>query len=222
MNKYICTVCGYIYDEALGTPEYDIAPGTLWEDLPDDWECPLCGASKDLFEPESKPAPKPAVPQAVTSNVPADSEDLTALEISIICSNLAKGAEKQYMPTEAALFTELADYYKSIAAPVQPASFTVLAELVARDLDTGIAQTRAAAVAAEDRGAQRPLVWTEKATNIEKSILARNPDGDETLAADAEVYVCTICGFIYVGDNLPAVCPVCKVPNWKFEKVVAR
>ena len=43
--KYVCDVCGYEYDEALGDPDHGIAPGTKWEDLPADFECPLCGAS---------------------------------------------------------------------------------------------------------------------------------------------------------------------------------
>jgi rubredoxin len=46
MAKYVCTVCGFVYDEANGIPEAGIAPGTKWEDLPDDWVCPLCGAEK--------------------------------------------------------------------------------------------------------------------------------------------------------------------------------
>jgi rubredoxin len=50
MKKYVCTLCGYVYDEAEGSPESGIAPGTKWEDLPEDWVCPLCGASKDEFE----------------------------------------------------------------------------------------------------------------------------------------------------------------------------
>ena len=50
MAKYICSVCGFIYDEADGYPEGDIAPGTKWEDVPEDFVCPLCGATKDLFE----------------------------------------------------------------------------------------------------------------------------------------------------------------------------
>jgi len=49
MAKYICDVCGYIYDEAEGAPDSGIAPGTKWEDVPADFECPLCGASKDNF-----------------------------------------------------------------------------------------------------------------------------------------------------------------------------
>jgi rubredoxin len=51
--KYVCTVCGYIYDEADGDPDNGVAPGTKWEDVPEDWVCPLCGASKDDFEAES-------------------------------------------------------------------------------------------------------------------------------------------------------------------------
>ena len=51
MKKYICTVCSYIYDPAEGDPDSGIAPGTAFEDLPDDWVCPLCGVGKDDFEP---------------------------------------------------------------------------------------------------------------------------------------------------------------------------
>jgi len=51
MQKWECTVCGYVYDPAEGDPEADIAPGTPFEELPDDWVCPDCGAEKDMFEP---------------------------------------------------------------------------------------------------------------------------------------------------------------------------
>lgn len=53
MKKYVCTVCGYIYDEAKGCPEKNIAPGTKWADVPDDFECPLCGVEKDSFEEQA-------------------------------------------------------------------------------------------------------------------------------------------------------------------------
>ena len=52
MEKYRCRICGYIYDPELGDPEGDIEPGTPFEKLPEDWECPVCGASKDEFEKE--------------------------------------------------------------------------------------------------------------------------------------------------------------------------
>jgi rubredoxin len=53
MDKYVCTVCGYIYDPALGDPENDVEAGTSFENLPDDWVCPVCGADKDQFEAEA-------------------------------------------------------------------------------------------------------------------------------------------------------------------------
>ncbi|HEY3698038.1 MAG TPA: rubredoxin [Spongiibacteraceae bacterium] len=49
-RKYECTICGWIYDETLGLPEFGIAPGTPWEQVPEDFECPDCGISKDYFE----------------------------------------------------------------------------------------------------------------------------------------------------------------------------
>jgi rubredoxin len=52
MDKYVCTICGYVYDPAVGDPDNGVEPGTAWEDVPDDWECPICGASKDDFELE--------------------------------------------------------------------------------------------------------------------------------------------------------------------------
>lgn len=48
--RYICLLCGCVYDEKEGDPEGGIEPGTLWEDLPDDFECPDCGATKEDFE----------------------------------------------------------------------------------------------------------------------------------------------------------------------------
>ncbi len=49
MDKYVCDVCGYIYDPAVGDPDNGIEPGTAFEDLPEDWLCPLCGVGKDEF-----------------------------------------------------------------------------------------------------------------------------------------------------------------------------
>jgi rubredoxin len=50
MKKYVCSVCGYIYDPADGDPDSGISPGTAFEDIPEDWVCPVCGAGKDSFE----------------------------------------------------------------------------------------------------------------------------------------------------------------------------
>lgn len=49
-KKFICSACGYIYDEELGDPENGVEPGTRWEDVPDDWICPECGVDKSYFD----------------------------------------------------------------------------------------------------------------------------------------------------------------------------
>lgn len=50
--KYVCNICGYVYDPEKGDPEQDVKPGTIFDDIPDDWVCPLCGAPKDDFSPQ--------------------------------------------------------------------------------------------------------------------------------------------------------------------------
>ncbi|MBK9117970.1 MAG: rubredoxin [Betaproteobacteria bacterium] len=50
MKKYMCLICGFIYDEVAGAPDDGIAPGTRWEDVPPNWTCPECGARKEDFE----------------------------------------------------------------------------------------------------------------------------------------------------------------------------
>jgi len=52
MQKYVCDVCGYVYDPDEGDPDNGVDAGTAFADLPEDWVCPLCGASKDDFSPE--------------------------------------------------------------------------------------------------------------------------------------------------------------------------
>lgn len=52
MERYVCGVCGYVYDPAVGDPEAGIRKGVSFQDLPEDWVCPVCGAGKDEFSPE--------------------------------------------------------------------------------------------------------------------------------------------------------------------------
>jgi rubredoxin len=49
LDKYVCDICGYIYDPADGDPDNGVASGTAWGDVPSEWVCPLCGASRDQF-----------------------------------------------------------------------------------------------------------------------------------------------------------------------------
>jgi len=52
MQKYVCNICGYVYDPETGDPDNDVKPGTKWEAVPAAWSCPICGASKENFSPE--------------------------------------------------------------------------------------------------------------------------------------------------------------------------
>jgi rubredoxin len=221
MAKYVCSVCGFEYDEAIGIPEAGIAPGTKWEDLPEDWVCPVCGAEKSDFEMEGSVDSTPQIVEAAVAADP-DMKELSPLEVSALCSNLARGCEKQYKFEEAELFSELAAFFKSKAVPAKDPDFSQLFELVEKDLEQGIPNANSAAEAVRDRGALRALVWNEKVTRILKSLLTRYQKEGDALFANTGVYVCTICGFIFIGNKLPDVCPICKVPNWKFEKVEGR
>ncbi|WP_394354635.1 rubredoxin-like domain-containing protein [Paratissierella segnis] len=147
---------------------------------------------------------------------------MSPLEVSALCTNLARGCEKQYKPEEEAIFKELSEYFKTASAPAKDPDYNQLIALVEKDLEEGFPNANSAASNAKDRGALRALVWSEKVTRIQKSILARYEKEGDKILENTGIYVCTICGFIYIGDTLPEICPVCKVPNWKFEKIEGR
>ena len=196
MKKYICPICGYVYDEAK--------EGVKFDDLPDDWKCPLCGAPKNLFKAETV--------EVIVSNEPEEElREMNYGEISALCSSLARGCEKQYLEEEASLFTKLANYYNSKAAV--KGDFKELIEKVNKDLDLNYKKAREVASEKEDRGALRVITWGEKVSMILKTLL------DTDIPEDKKIYVCDICGFVYVGDEKPEICPVCKVPSFKLLEV---
>jgi rubrerythrin len=90
------------------------------------------------------------------------------------------------------------------------------------DLGEVLPNANAVSADAKDRGALRALVWNEKVTRILKSLLTRYGKEGDAMLENTGVYVCTICGFVYIGDNPPNVCPVCKAPDWKFAKAEGR
>lgn len=222
MTKYVCSICGYIYDEATGIPEAGIAPGTKWEDLPEDWVCPLCGAAKSDFEKQGEPSASVVRKPIAIIESSNDMKEMSPLEISALCTNLARGCEKQYKAEEAALFNELAGFFKTSTALAKEPNVDKLVDLIEKDLTEGFLNANAVASDVNDRGALRALVWSEKVTRILKSLLIRYQKEGDTMLQNTGVYICTICGFVYVGDTPPDICPVCKVPNWKFEKVEGR
>lgn len=222
MAKYVCSICGYIYEEAKGIPETGIVPGTTWEDLPEDWVCPLCGAAKSEFEKQGESDVSAEKKPISVTPISTDVKEMSPLEVSALCTNLARGCEKQYKPEEAALFKELAVYFKTASAPTKEPDFSKLIALIENDLEEGFPNANTVASDAKDRGALRTLVWSEKVTRIQKSLLTRYQKEGDAMLENTGVYVCTICGFIYLGDTPPEICPVCKVPNWKFEKIEGR
>lgn len=220
MSQYICTVCGYVYEEEKGIPKDGIAAGTKWADLPESWVCPLCGAAKSEFRRQGEDHQEKRAEH--TAKELPELKELTALEMSALCSNLAKGCEKQYRAQDAANFTILANYFKEAAAPSEETADSELLNRIEKDLSERFPAANAVAAEVKDRGALRALTWSEKVTRILKSLLTRYEKEGEAMLRNTGVYVCTICGFIYVGDTPPELCPVCKVPSWKFEKVEGR
>lgn len=216
--RYVCSICGYVYDEEV--------EGVPFADLPDSWVCPLCGAAKSAFAPETAaPAEQPAAPDAAPA-APAELDEgmleLPPLVLSAICSNLARGCENQYRDEERALFQQLADYFAA-RSPEEPAGDgAALAGLFADDLARGYPELSAAARAAGDRGTQRICVWGEKVTRALESVLSRYAREGDALLEGKSVWVCSVCGFTFIGERPPERCPVCKVPAWKFDKIEGR
>ena len=209
--KYICQICGYVYDDAKEKVPF--------EELPDDWKCPLCGAAKSDFKPEANGDEKKVV--TVIEPMEEDLEKLSAGQLAALCSNLARGCEKQYKQEEADLFKQLADYFTAVVPAVNDASVEKLAKELQTDANN-YAAVRATADANADRGAARVCVWGEKVTRMLSSLVNRYLNEGEAMLKDTNIWVCTTCGFVYIGDTPPELCPVCKVPDWKFEKIEGR
>ena len=209
--KYVCQICGYVYDDAKEKVPF--------AELPDDWKCPLCGAAKLDFKPEVNGDEKKVV--TAIEPMEADLEKLSAGQLAALCSNLARGCEKQYKQEEADLFKQLADYFTAVVPAVNDASVEKLAKELQTDADN-YAAVRATADANADRGAARVCVWGEKVTRMLSSLVNRYLNEGEAMLKDTNIWVCTTCGFVYIGDTPPELCPVCKVPDWKFEKIEGR
>ena len=207
--KYVCQVCGYVYDD-----DKEAIP---FESLPEDWTCPLCKAPKSAFKAEAEE--KESASFDLTGD--ADVTKVSAGQMAALCSNLARGADKQYKQEISELYSELADYFTKITPPVDDLGVDKLAELMAKDVDN-YPGARAIADENKDRGAARAIVWGEKVTRMLQSLVEQyRKDGDKMLAG-TDIWLCTACGFVYIGDNPPEKCPVCKVPDWKFEKIEGR
>ena len=205
MKKYECTICGYIYDDAQESVKF--------EELPDDWTCPICGAPKSVFKEikEEKPSEIKEIDEE------EDLKEMSNSEIAYICSNLAKACEKQYLEEEQKLFTELYNHYlnkeKDLEGTLENVKEKVNNDLEEFDKAFQIADKY------QDRGAKRVLTWASKATNMMNVIINNYKEKGIDYIKNTKIWVCDICGFIYIGDVPPTVCPICKVPSFKILEV---
>ena len=248
--RYICSICGYVYDEANEK--------TPFTDLPASWTCPLCGAVRALFSPEEKPAQTAAnetpnqpdgsrppgpdlsqTPDGDRKQIPdsdrkqlsdgdlrqlsdGDLRQLSDGVLAALCTNLARGCEKQYKEEEAALFRELGDYFTAAAAQREGGGLEELLALLEADLENGYPAVRGAAQECGDRGTLRVCTWGEKVTHILQSLAQRCQKEGPAFLAGTQIWVCSVCGFVFVGEAPPELCPVCKVPAWKFDRIEGR
>ena len=209
--KYICSVCGYVFSEE--------EEGKTFSELPDSWVCPWCKAPKSAFAPEQAKPVKEAVATAGSPVVDPELLELSVSELSTLFSNLARGCEKQFKEEEAALFSEIAQYFDQVAPEPESCDLQELANKILGNLDQDYPNLEAEASACKDRGTLRAYVWGNKVTRMQQALVSQYLEKGEAFLEHTNVWVCTVCGFIYIGDNPPALCPVCKVPDWKFEKM---
>src|SRR5699024_7458709 len=118
--------------------------------------CPLCGAPKLMFEPEAAPEPPKAQPEAAPLAAGDDLQQLSAGALAALCSNLARGCEKQYKEEEAALFRQIADFYTAAAPAVENPNLDALAALLRADLDSGYPRSEERRVGKEGRSDRAP------------------------------------------------------------------
>ena len=213
--KYVCQVCGYVYD--------DDKEKTPFDQLPDTWKCPLCGAPKSAFkaQEEEKSAEKSKTLKPANEELNTGDIKLSVGQLAALCSNLARGCEKQYMEEEAGLYRELADYLSAVTPPLNNASVEMIEASLAEDIED-YPTVRQTVDADGDRGAARALTWGEKVSRMLSYLVERYLKEGESMLEGQDIWLCTACGFVYVGEKAPELCPVCKVPSWKFEKIEGR
>jgi len=222
VQEFKCSICGYIYDESAGIPEKGIAPGTKWEGIPDDFKCLICKAPKSVFKRLEESVQNTASAVIATNATAPDLKELSPGEISAICSSLALGCEKQRLTAEMEAFNKLAGYFQAKTAVESGKTLDDAAKMLDDDLSNGFTAANNTAKADADRGALRSLVWSEKVSVMLKTQLDQFAKDGAAMLENTRIWVCDICGFIYIGDTPPDICPVCKVPKFKIIEVERR
>jgi rubrerythrin len=140
-----------------------------------------------------------------------------------ILSNLAKALEKQYRSHEAELMWKVADYFDDVLPAPESPDFTGLVKSLTADEAEYLEPVRQASAATEskpaDRGALRAATWGGKVNAIQKSLADRYAKKGDELLEGKKLFVCEACGFMFLGDTAPDICPVCKAPALRFAAV---
>ena len=207
--RYICQICGYVYDEEK--------EGIPFSELPADWKCPMCGAPKAMFAAEEEENRETEAGETV---IDTDMTELSPGILAALFSNLARGSEKQYKAEESGLFRKIAEYFTSVSSSLSEEDTGNLKEISKDNSGRLFPSVMDRASSVGDRGALRACTWASKVEMIVQALLDRYEKEGESFLENTSVWVCSICGFVYVGDAPPAICPVCKVPDWKFTEVV--
>ncbi len=140
-----------------------------------------------------------------------------------LCTNLQKACSKQLRSEEAALFGTLAGYYDKQRTNEKEQDYQRLLAAINADLSSGFTEAGKAADESNDRGAKRALLWGgEKVSKLLKALMIRYEKQGSALLENTNVWVCEICGFVYVGGDTPppSLCPpICKVPSFKIHPI---
>ncbi len=170
MSLVKCSVCGFIFNEEKGLADQGIKPNTKWEDVPEIFACPLCGAAKSLFEAVVEETGSLPVSQLATEPQEVANQHWSTGQLAAICANLAKACEKQWLMEEKALFEELSLYFSersAVSANIEPHE---LSESLKGDLESLYPRAFAAAEQESDRGALRALTWSQKVSKISANL----------------------------------------------------
>ncbi|MCI5130083.1 MAG: hypothetical protein D3904_00870 [Candidatus Electrothrix sp. EH2] len=201
-EEYKCGICNY-----------QLEAGKRPEDLDEDWTCPVCHAKKETLV---KVVAQPEVEVVLDPDLP---ENLSSGQLSALFGNLAKGSEKQGRTDEKKLFQALADYYKGRMTTSSGKGYNEIKSLLAENMDEDFHAAMTEAKTFGDRGALRALTWGERTSHMISSLLKNKAESLDKIRQGQSVYVCQICGYVVVHDEVLERCPVCGVPNHKIEAV---
>ena len=215
--RYICSICGYVYDEEK--------EGVPFSGLPDTWVCPLCRAAKSLFAPERQPetASAPVTPAlSRETNVPDEAPELLSPWSSPPCApTWPEAARSSTRRRKRPYFRRLPTISRRRLPP--PRMTAAAWQACSRMIWTGGIRLSTAPPESWATAAPRESAsGGEKVTMILNSLAQRYRAEGPSFLKYTQIWVCSVCGFVFVGNEPPELCPVCKVPAWKFDKIEGR